>query len=62
MYDSITRNNNIHDENKCIFVSQSSNSKVYQNNVSNCETGIDVFHDAADNAVYNNTITDSRIG
>lgn len=62
MYDSVARNNNIHDEDKCIFVSQSSNNKVYQNNVSNCETGIDVFHDAAENAIYNNTITNSRIG
>jgi mannuronan 5-epimerase len=62
MYDSVARNNNVHDEDKCIFVSQSSNNKVYQNNLSNCETGIDVFHNPAENAVYNNTIINSRIG
>jgi mannuronan 5-epimerase len=62
MYDSIARNNNVHDEDKCIFVSQSINNKVYDNNVSNCETGIDIFHDSDSNAVYNNTITNSTVG
>ena len=62
MFDSIARNNNVHDEDKCIFVSQSSNNKVYQNNVANCETGIDVFHNAAENTIYNNTIINSKTG
>jgi parallel beta-helix repeat protein len=62
MSDSVARNNYVHDEDKCIFVSQSSNNKVYQNNVSNCETGIDVFHNAAENTIYNNTITNSTTG
>ena len=34
MYDSVAKNNNVHDEDKCIFVSQSINNKVYGNNVS----------------------------
>jgi parallel beta-helix repeat protein len=33
-----------------------------QNNISNCETGIDVFHNAAENTIYNNTITSSKTG
>ena len=57
MYDSVAKNNNVHDEDKCIFVSQSINNKVYGNNVSSCETGIDIFHNSDNNAVYNNTIS-----
>lgn len=59
---SIARNNNINDEDECIFVSQSINSKVYDNKVSNCETGIDIFHNSDNNAVYNNTITNPYLG
>ncbi len=62
MYDSVARNNNVHDEDKCIFVSQSTNNRVYDNKVSNCETGIDIFHNSDNNAVYNNTISNSTIG
>ena len=62
MYDSVARNNNVHDEDKCIFVSQSINNKVYRNNVSNCETGIDIFHNSDNNVVYNNTISNSTVG
>ena len=62
MSNSVARNNYVHDEDKCIFLSQSSNNKVYQNNISNCETGIDVFHNAAENTIYNNTVTNSTTG
>ena len=62
MYDSVARNNNVHDEDKCIFVSQSINNKVYGNNVSNCETGLDIFHNSDNNEVYNNIITNSTMG
>lgn len=62
MYDSVAKNNNVHDEDKCIFVSQSINNKVYGNNVSSCETGIDIFHNSDNNAVYNNTISNSTVG
>jgi parallel beta-helix repeat protein len=37
-------------------------TRYIKTNVSNCETGIDVFHDAAENAIYNNTLANSRIG
>jgi parallel beta-helix repeat protein len=62
MYDSIARNNNVHYEDKCIFVSQSIKNRVYGNDVSNCETGIDISHNSDNNAVYNNTISNSTVG
>src|SRR5215216_4493808 len=37
MYDSIARNNYVHDEKRCIFVSQSHDNKIYNNRVSNCK-------------------------
>ena len=40
MYDSIARNNNVHDEDRRIFLSQPINNKIHENDVSNCETGI----------------------
>ena len=52
----------MYDSSENAFVSQSSNNDVYQNNVSNCETGIDVYHNAAENTIYNNTITNSEVG
>ena len=56
------KNNNVHDEDKCIFVSQSINNKVYGDNVWSGETGIDIFHNSDNNAVYNNTISNSTVG
>jgi hypothetical protein len=43
MYDSIARNNNVHDEDRRIFLSQPINNKIHENDVSNCETGIKYF-------------------
>jgi len=56
MYDSIARNNYVHDEKKCIFVSDSHNNEIYNNTVSNCDTGILVHNFATENKVYNNNI------
>ena len=56
MYDSIARNNYVHDEKKCIFVSDSNNNEIYNNTVSNCDTGILVHNFAKENKVYNNNI------
>ena len=36
MYDSVARNNDVHDESKCIFVSQSQNNSIYNNTATNC--------------------------
>ena len=56
MYDSIARNNYVHDEKKCIFVSNSHNNEIYNNTLSNCDTGILVHNFATENKVYNNNI------
>lgn len=56
MYDSIARNNYVHDEKKCIFVSDSHNNEIYNNTVSNCDTGILIHNFAKENKVYNNNI------
>lgn len=63
MYDSIARNNNVHDEVKCIFLSQSHNNEVYNNALSNCESqGIYLFQNSIENKVYNNTLTNATEG
>jgi poly(beta-D-mannuronate) C5 epimerase len=63
MYDSVARNNNVHDEVKCIFLSQSHNNEVYNNKVSNCESqGIYLHHNSYQNKVYNNTLINATEG
>ena len=62
MYDSIARNNYVHDEKRCIFVSQSHDNKIYNNRVSNCKNGIHLQHDSSGNKIYNNTILNSDNG
>lgn len=63
MYDSIARNNNVHDEEKCIFLSQSHDNEVYGNTVRNCESqGIYLYHNSVDNKVYNNTVINATEG
>ena len=52
MSDSIARNNDVHDEVKCIFLSQSHNNEVYNNKIRNCESqGIYIFHNSIENKV-----------
>jgi parallel beta-helix repeat protein len=63
MHDSVARNNDVHNESKCIFLSQSHNNQVYNNTASNCESqGIYLFHNSIDNKVYNNTLIDTAKG
>lgn len=63
MYDSLARNNNVHDEVKCKFLSQSHNNEVYNNKIANCESqGIYLFHNSYGNRVYNNTIHNATEG
>ena len=60
MTDSIARNNIVHDESKCIFLSQSRNNEVYSNTVSNCYgKGIYLYHNSFENKIYDNTIKNS---
>lgn len=56
MYDSIARDNYVHDENKCILVSDSYNNEIYNNTLLNCDKGIQVHNFAKENKVYNNEI------
>ena len=63
MSDSVARNNDVHDEEKCIFLSQSPNNEVYDNDISNCESqGIYLYHNSIGNKVYNNTLTNATEG
>ncbi len=63
MSDSVARNNDVHDEEKCIFLSQSPNNEVYDNDISNCESqGIYIYHNSIENKVYNNTLTNATEG
>ena len=56
MTNSIARNNYVHDEEQCIFVSKSHDNKIYYNTVSNCGNGIYLKSESSNNSVFNNTI------
>jgi parallel beta-helix repeat protein len=60
MYDSIARNNNVHDE---VHISITiTHNEVYDNIISNCERqGIYSYHNS-ENKVYDNTLTDTGGG
>jgi poly(beta-D-mannuronate) C5 epimerase len=60
MSDSVARNNYLHDETQCIFVSQSHNNEVYNNTVSDCENGIYLRDESSNNKIYDNTIINSK--
>jgi parallel beta-helix repeat protein len=62
MTDSVARNNYVHDESKCIFISQSHRNEIYNNLASDCNSGVRLFHDSSENIVYNNTIANSKSG
>src|SRR5215210_9145127 len=63
MSDSVARNNDVHDEEKCIFLSQSPNNEVYDNKIHNCESqGIYIYHNSIGNKVYNNALTNATEG
>jgi mannuronan 5-epimerase len=56
MSDSVARNNYVHDETICIFVSQSHNNEVHNNKVSDCKNGIYLRDESSNNKIYDNTI------
>ena len=56
MTNSIARNNYVHNEEQCIFVSQSHNNKVYNNTVDDCGNGIYLKSESSNNSIFNNTI------
>jgi parallel beta-helix repeat protein len=56
MTNSIARNNYVHNEEQCIFVSQSHNNKIYNNTVNNCRNGIYLKNKSSNNSIFNNMI------
>jgi poly(beta-D-mannuronate) C5 epimerase len=56
MSESVARNNYVHDETICIFVSQSHNNEVHNNTVSDCKNGIYLRDESSNNKIYDNTI------
>ena len=60
MTNSVARNNIVHDESKCIFLSQSRYNEIYNNTISNCyNVGIYLYHNSFENKIYDNTINNS---
>ena len=63
MYDSVARNNYVHDQNKCIGVSGGSHdNEVHNNQVSDCEVGIYTSQESSNNNIYENTIQNTING
>lgn len=56
MSNSIARDNYVHNEEQCIFVSQSHDNKVYDNRVKDCGNGMYLKSGSYNNAVFNNMI------
>ena len=56
MYNSVARNNYVHDETQCIFVSASHNNEIYNNTVSDSGDGIYLKAESSNNKIYHNTI------
>lgn len=56
MSNSIARNNIVHDESKCIFISQSHDNEIYNNKVDNCNNGVYLYAKSYANSVHNNDI------
>jgi mannuronan 5-epimerase len=63
MYDSVAKNNYIHQQNIGIDISgESHDNTVYNNNISDSKIGIDTIEKSSDNNIYNNTILNSIDG
>ena len=52
MSESVARNNYVHDETICIFVSQSHNNEVHNNTVSDSKNGIYLRDESSNNKIY----------
>ena len=61
MYNSVARNNYVHDETQCIFVSESHNNQVYDNTVSDCKNWIYLKAGSSNNKIYHNTIINATL-
>jgi parallel beta-helix repeat protein len=59
MTNSVARNNNVHDETKGIFLSESNNNQIYNNIISNSKDGIYLKSGSSNNEIYNNNVTDA---
>ena len=56
MYDSVARNNIVSHEEQGIVISESHNNRIYNNDVSDSGSGIDLDKESYDNEIYNNVI------
>ena len=64
MFDSVARNNYVHNQNIGIGINgESYSNKIYNNIISDSKyAGIDTSEKSSNNKIYNNTITDSPNG
>jgi mannuronan 5-epimerase len=58
MTDSVARNNSVSNEDRGIVISESSNNEIYNNTVSDSESGIDLDEDSFSNNIHDNIIMD----
>jgi mannuronan 5-epimerase len=58
MTDSVARNNTVSNEDRGIVISESRNNKIYNNTVSDSESGIDLDEDSFSNNIHDNIIMD----
>jgi len=62
MYNSIARNNYVHNEGIAIFVSQSHNNEIYNNTVSDSSKAIYLNNSSSNNIIHHNTVINSPQG
>ena len=58
MTDSVARNNSVCNEDRGIVISESSNNEIYNNTISDSESGIDLDEDSFSNNIHDNIIMD----
>jgi parallel beta-helix repeat protein len=62
MYNSIARNNYVHNEGIAIFVSRSHNNEIYNNTISDSTNAIYVRYHSSNNSIHDNTMINSTNG
>ena len=56
IFDSVVKGNTISQPGKALVISESHNNEIYNNSITNSETGIDLDKESINNTVHNNIV------